>query len=127
MQWEGDLAEPVPRLGLWKPGQTPILCEPPQEESLAMKGYAGSVAATPDRILVTSPKGGVAMVFSADGAHVDTHNRSDICGAASDLKSFTVTVGLGAIWTVDDTGLTPVSQGKAQWDKHLVSLATGSD
>jgi hypothetical protein len=63
MQWEGDLAEPVPQLGLWKPGQTPILCEPPQEESLAMKGYAGSVAATPDRILVTSPKGGVAMVF----------------------------------------------------------------
>ena len=30
-----------------------------------MDGYAGSIAATPDRILITSPKGGALMLFDA--------------------------------------------------------------
>lgn len=123
MQWEGDPAEAVPQLGLWVPGNAPVLCEPPPEEAFAMQGYAGSIAATGERILVTSPKGGVAMIFAADGGHVATHRRADLCGAATHAGGFAVTDGLGAVWAVDDAGLVPLSQGKAQWDNHLVALA----
>jgi hypothetical protein len=126
MQWEGDPAESVPQLGLWTPGQAPVLCDPRPEDAYAMQGYAGSIAATPDRVLLTSPKGGVAMIFAADGAHVATHRRADLCGVASFLGAFTVTDGLGAIWSAGDAGLTPLSQGMAQWDNHLVALVSGA-
>ena len=38
MQWEGDPAEPVPQLGLWTPGQAPVLCEPPPRRRLCDAG-----------------------------------------------------------------------------------------
>jgi hypothetical protein len=123
MQWEGDPTEPVPQLGLWTPGQTPVLCHPREEEAFAMQGYAGSIAATGSHILVTSPKGGAAMVFGADGSHVATHHRADLCGVASHLDSFILTDGLGAVWTVRDAGLQPLASGTTLWDNHLVALA----
>jgi hypothetical protein len=122
MQWEGDAAEPVPQLGLWTPGSAPVLCQPPPEDAFAMQGYAGSIAATADRILITSPKGGAAMIFSADGTPVATHRRADLCGAASHSGGFVVTDGMGAVWAADDSGLTPLTNGATQWDNHLIAL-----
>jgi uncharacterized protein len=123
MQWEGDPAEAVPQLGLWAAGAPPLLCEPPPEDAFAMHGYAGSIAATANRILVTSPKGGVAMIFAADGSHVITHRRADLCGAAGHGPGFLLTDGLGVIWAADDSGLKPLGHAGAQWDNHLVALA----
>lgn len=122
MQWEGDVSEAVPQLGLWTPGKAPVLCEPRAEDSFAMQGYAGSIAATAERILITSPKGGVAMIFAADGTPVATHRRADLCGAATAAGAFTVTDGLGAVWAADDVGLTPLTGGATLWDNHLVAL-----
>lgn len=122
MQWEGDPAEPVPQLGLWTPGKSPILCPPAEAEAFTMKGYAGSIAATADRILITSPKGGAAMIFATDGTPVATHLRADLCGAATSGGSFTVTDGSGAVWSADDQGLTPLATDETQWDNHLVAL-----
>ncbi|MGL4239161.1 DUF1513 domain-containing protein [Tabrizicola sp.] len=123
MQWEGDPAEPVPQLGLWTPGSAPVLCEPEPEDAFAMRGYAGSIAATKDRILITSPKGGTAMLFDGFGSAIATHRRADLCGAATASEGFVVTDGNGAIWAADDTGLTPLATDKTQWDNHLVALA----
>ena len=69
LQWEGDPAEIVPLLGLWRPGAAPRLCEARPEEAALMKGYAGSVAFGGDgtRVGITSPKGGAVMVFDAAG------------------------------------------------------------
>ena len=122
MQWEGDPAEPVPQLGLWTPGQPPVLCPPREAEAFTMQGYAGSVTATTDRILITSPKGGALMLFDAGGSPVATHLRADLCGAATASGAFTVTDGQGAIWSVDDEGLTPLGTDETQWDNHLVAL-----
>lgn len=122
MQWEGDPAEPVPQLGLWTPGSVPVLCTPPEAQAFTMQGYAGSVAATPDRILITSPNGGALMVFDAGGAHIATHPRPDLCGAAASSESFTVTDGQGAVWSATDAGLTPLATNETRWDNHLVSL-----
>jgi uncharacterized protein len=123
MQWEGDPAEPVPQLGLWTPGQTPVLCPPPEADAFAMQGYAGSIAATATQIALTSPKGGTVMMFAADGTHIATHHRADLCGVATQAGSFTLTDGMGAIWAVDDTALTPLARTDMQWDNHLVALA----
>jgi uncharacterized protein len=122
MQWEGDPDEPVAQLGLWTPGAKPILCTPPLEEAFTLHGYAGSVAATADRVLITSPKGGAAMIFAADGTHVTTHHRADLCGAAAHGGGFLLTDGLGGLWSADDNSLTPLGSGTAAWDNHLVPL-----
>lgn len=122
MQWEGDPAEPVPQLGLWTPGSAPTLCPPPEAEAFTMQGYAGSIAATGDRILITSPRGGALMLFAADGSHRATHHRPDLCGAATATEAFTVTDGQGAIWRTTDESLTPLAANPTQWDNHLVAL-----
>ncbi len=123
MQWEGDPAEPVPQLGLWTPGNAPVLCSPGEAEVFKMQGYAGSIAATPTRVLITSPKGGALMLFDAKGAHIATHHRPDLCGAASSSAGFTVTDGSGAIWSAADKDLTLLATAPIQWDNHLVGLA----
>jgi hypothetical protein len=123
MQWEGDPAEAVPQLGLWTPGRAPVLCAPRPQDAFAMKGYAGSIAATAERVLVTSPKGGAAQLYAADGSHVATHRRADLCGAAAHGGAFVVTDGMGAVWSADDTGLLPLARGATLWDNHLVALA----
>ena len=122
MQWEGDPALPVPQLGLWTPGTAPVLCAPPDTQALTMQGYAGSIAATGDRILVTSPKGGAAMIFDAGGRHVATQLRADLCGAAAAGPAFRLTDGAGAVWSADDSALTPLATHPTQWDNHLVAL-----
>lgn len=122
MQWEGDPAEPVPQVGLWTPGSAPVLCTPPEAQAFTMQGYAGSVAATEARILITSPKGGALMLFDAGGAHIATHHRPDLCGAATGDAGFTVTDGQGAVWSASDDGLTSLATDETQWDNHLVAL-----
>jgi hypothetical protein len=123
MQWEGDPAEPVPQLGLWTPGRTPVLCVPPEAQAFTMQGYAGSIAATDSRIVITSPKGGAAMIFAGAGTHVVTHFRADLCGAAAHAGGFTLTDGNGAVWAADDAALVPLSDGETRWDNHLVGLS----
>ncbi len=87
-----------------------------------MQGYAGSIAATADRVLITSPKGGAAMIFGADGLPIATHLRGDLCGVAAHAGRFIVTDGMGAIWAADDTGLTSLGKSRTQWDNHLIPL-----
>ena len=123
MQWEGDPADPVPLLGLWRPGSAPVLCPPAEADMFAMQGYAGSIAATADRIALTSPRGGVVMLFDGAGRAVATHRRADICGVAASGRGFLASDGSGALWHVTDAGLHPASSGGPQWDNHMVALA----
>lgn len=122
MQWEGDPSEPAPFLGLWRPGALPVLCEPAPEHAYTLQGYVGSVAATANRVLITSPKGGAAMIFAADGTAIATHHRADLGGAAAQADGFMLTDGLGALWAADDAGLTLLGSGETAWDNHLVAL-----
>lgn len=124
MQWEGDAADPVPQLGLWTPGAPPVMCPPDEAQSFAMKGYAGSIAATPDgkQIALTSAPGGVVMLFDHLGRQTACHTRVDLCGVAPVADNFVVTDGSGAAWQADTTGLTLMSQNPIAWDNHLVEL-----
>lgn len=123
MQWEGDKAEAVPQLGLWSPGTAPRLCPPADQDAFAMKGYAGSIAASGGQIAITSPVAGVLMVFSDQGAPVAALQRADICGVAPAAKGFVATDGQGAVWACDGHALTPLSRETTAWDNHLIALA----
>lgn len=121
MQWEGDAAEPVPLLGLWHQGSAPQLCPPDDAMALAMKGYAGSIAATAMRIAVTSAPGGVVMLFDAKGRALSSHFRADLSGVAAMAEAFVVTDGQGATWRLDnDLGL--LEKQPVAWDNHLIAI-----
>lgn len=123
MQWEGDPAEPVPQLGLWQPGQAPRLCPPEEAEAFAMKGYAGSIAAAGGLVALTSPPGGVLMVFDAGGAPLAVHRRADLSGVAPGPAGLVATDGQGGIWAVEPAGLRLLARHDLAWDNHLVALA----
>jgi hypothetical protein len=123
MQWEGDKAEAVPQLGLWRPGSAPRLCPPAQSDAFAMQGYAGSIAASGGQIALTSPVGGVLMVFTDQGAPLATLHRADVCGVAPAATGFLATDGQGAVWSCTPAGMEPLSHQTTAWDNHLIALA----
>ncbi|WP_435257989.1 DUF1513 domain-containing protein [Thioclava sp. FR2] len=122
MQWEGDIAEPVPLLGLWVPGTKPRLCPAADHEMLTMKGYAGSIAAHANRIAVTSSKGGAVMLFDISGEPITTFRRADLAGVAPNRTGFVASDGNGALWQVTDDGLTLIRKDVPMWDNHLVAI-----
>jgi len=123
MQWEGDPADPVPQMGLWRPGGAALLCPPDEAESFAMKGYAGSIAATGGVVAMTSPPGGVLMLFDAGGKPLATHRRADLSGVAPGPEGLVATDGQGGIWAVETAGLRLLARHEVAWDNHLVALA----
>ena len=123
MQWEGDVADPVPLLGLWQPGSAVRLCGVPQDQALRMQGYAGSIAMAADgTIALTSPRGGVVMIHGADGTHLATHTRAEICGVAAVGDGLMASDGMGALWRCDTDGLALLSPGGPAWDNHLIAI-----
>ncbi|MCT2539118.1 DUF1513 domain-containing protein [Sedimentimonas flavescens] len=125
MQWQGDLAEPVPLLGLHRRGGDVTLAEPVEAEMFAMKGYAGSVAYTQDgqQVAITSPKGGRIQAFSATGVPLWSLARADVCGLGPCAEGgFVATDGQGLVARVIDGRLEPLSSARVSWDNHLVAL-----
>ena len=122
MQWEGDAADAVPLLGLWRAGDL-HLCPVPEDQAQRMQGYAGSIAVAADgRIALTSSHGGVVMIHAADGTHLATHARADISGVAAVGAGFMASDGSGALWRCDVAGLQPLTSGGPAWDNHLIAL-----
>ncbi|OCX66693.1 twin-arginine translocation pathway signal [Thioclava sp. SK-1] len=128
MQWQGDLSQSVPLLGLHRMGQGVTLCHSRPGEDYAMKGYAGSVAfaAGGAQIGITSPRGGLVQVFEDTGSPVWSVRRADVCGlgtAPAGLGGgFVATDGQGLVAHLRDGGLTPLSRADLAWDNHLVAL-----
>jgi uncharacterized protein len=121
LQWEGDPAEVVPLLALWR-GDAITLCDAPVGEATRMQGYAGSVAATADRIAITSSHGGAVQIYGIDGTFARTYARTDASGVAAQGDGFLVTDGTGALTRLTDTGIAVVKTMPLAWDNHLVAL-----
>lgn len=123
MQWQGDPDDAVPLLGIARAGGVLTSHAAAVSEIYAMKGYAGSIAATGDMIAITSPVGGVAMIHDQGGGHLASLRRADICGAAArDDESFALTDGGGAIWAANPDGLRLLARHSLAWDNHLVRI-----
>ncbi len=127
MQWQGDLAEAVPLLGLHRRGAAVQLCPPVETEALAMQGYAGSIAfcASGAEVAITSPRGGRVQAYDAEGLEIWSLARADVCGLGPDLGTgtgFVVTDGAGLIASVAKGRLAPLARADVAWDNHLVAL-----
>lgn len=123
MQWEGDMAEAVPLLGLWTPGNDPVLCPPRQEDAFRMKGYAGSIAMAADgTVALTSPRGGVVLLHDTLGTPLATHPRADACGVAAMGEAFLLSDGSGALWDCTAETLRLLKDSGPSWDNHIVAI-----
>ncbi|GGG77900.1 hypothetical protein GCM10011415_28540 [Salipiger pallidus] len=124
MQWEGEPGMAPPLLGLHRRGETPLLCEAPLADELAMDGYAGSVAfsGTGDEIAITSPRGGRLHRFDDEGQFLGAVSRADVCGLAAHDSGYLASDGLGGIQLVTADTATPLTRTEAAWDNHLIRL-----
>ncbi len=125
MQWQGDLTEHPPLLGLHRKGSSAELLGTARRETERMAGYAGSVAFSlgMDRIAVTSPRGGVAQVFDVrTRGLIDQAEIEDVCGVAASAESFFLTSGLGYIVSDALTRRQTKRKISVFWDNHLVAV-----
>lgn len=118
MQWQGDLTEDLPLLGVHNLHNRHLKLH--DEASVrAMQGYLGSIAfnSNSDQIAVTSPRSGVMQVFGLTGLS-RSFDITDVCGVAASQDGFFSTSG---------TGFTRSPEfGKTKhhlaWDNHLIAI-----
>lgn len=125
-QWQGAAGgAPTPLVATRRAGGALIWARAAARDWARMKGYVGSVAISADggRIAATSPRGGRAMIFDAEGALIATTDETDVCGAAARGQGFAFTTGAGAWIETDGDGVT-ASRGRhgLRFDNHLVKL-----
>lgn len=122
MQWQGELPDPAPLLGLHRRGAAPVLCQADLAEQLAMEGYAGSVALSGDTVGITSPRGGRVHLFGLDGTFRGAIRRPDVCGLAACDTGLMATDGLGGVLRLDGSQVVPLAVAGRHWDNHLVPV-----
>lgn len=128
MQWQGDVTQPWPLIGLHRRGGTPRLLEADLAEQVAMQGYAGSIAFSGDgqSVGITSPRGGRLHAFAADdGRFLGATRRADICGLAAAPGGFLASDGLGGLCRMGGASaeaVTPLGSFSRAWDNHLVAV-----
>ena len=126
MQWQGDLAEDVPLLGLYEPGAPPRLLAQDDPRLRNLRGYGGSVAFTPDgrAIAVSSPRGGLVQVMDTDtGEMMQEHALRDVCGLATSGDGLLATTGQGQIASLSRGQAQQLQQHDLAWDNHLIRLS----
>lgn len=124
MQWEGPPDRVVPLLGLVRRGEAPVLATAPGAEAALMQGYAGSVAWSGDggRIAITSPRGGRAQIFGADGGFLAAVPRADVCGLAPAAQGLLTSDGAGGLLLHEAAGARLLARHPLAWDNHLVTV-----
>lgn len=118
MQWQGDLADDMPLLGVHRRhSQNPRLFE--KASVRVMQGYLGSIAFNSDtnQVATTSPRSGLVQIFSVDGLN-HSFNLDDVCGVAARSNGFVVTTGAGVIRVLPNDGI----NHNLAWDNHLIAI-----
>ncbi|KIC19856.1 DUF1513 domain-containing protein [Leisingera sp. ANG-Vp] len=125
MQWQGDVGELVPMVGLHRPGTPPRLMADDDPRVLKLRGYGGSIAFSPDgtQVGVTSPRGGVLQLMDTEtGDLLQEHRMTDVCGLAPSANGFTASTGTGQVYEVAATGKRPLHRAGLAWDNHLIQI-----
>lgn len=128
MQWQGDIHNAPPLLGLHRRGEAPRLLSAPDPAHQRLRGYAGSVAFSGDgrQVGITSPRGGMVQIFDVtQGMLAKSHDVADVCGLAPGThgtSSFIYTAGTGEIGRLQDGDARALQRTRPQWDNHLVAL-----
>lgn len=127
-QWEGDASDTPELIGSAGIGRAIKLITPSKSLAGDLKGYVGSMSATPDGeiIAASSPRGGrIVYVNAADGHVCGEQILPDGCGIAGlGEHRFAATSGLGVfrIEGVSAPLLTEKKLADIAFDNHLRSL-----
>jgi uncharacterized protein len=128
MQYEGDIRDRVPLVGIHE-GDRIRLLEAPAEVQAQMRQYGGSVAV--DRggglIAVSAPRGNLITFWdAAAGAYLTSTMVADGCGVAPTEQpgAFLITSGQGQVMRFEPksgrrTMLEPAGLPDSGWDNHL--------
>ena len=125
MQWQGDLNDHPPVLGLHRQGSRPMLALASPNANRNMLGYAGSVAiSTRDgTVAVTSPRGGMIQVFDIRFRSLKfQYALADASGIAEGPGGFLASSGTGKMLIDLAKGSTQGVEHPVHWDNHLIPI-----
>lgn len=98
----------------------------PGDAHRRLAGYIGSVAVDTSGQLIcaTSPRGGLSVFWSADGAYLGHDDLADVCGVAAGGKAgqFLLTSGHGRsrlVTLAESVSASELPAMALQWDNHL--------
>ncbi|MEM1075341.1 MAG: DUF1513 domain-containing protein [Pseudomonadota bacterium] len=120
-QWQGDLTDRPPLLGLHNlaQGEPPRLVDAATSDPL--QGYVGSVAVDRGRVAITSPRGGRVQAFDARSLAMLTERAvEDVCGVATTADGFIASSGAGLVMQAEDGAV--LARHPVRWDNHLVKV-----
>lgn len=133
-QYQGDLTDQVPLVGLWQPGLDIRPIEAPDTVQYRMRQYCGSVRfdASGQVFGISCPRGGLVTFWDAKTQDFLTHIAApDGCGLAATDRAgeFIGTSGLGNGWRMDAIRrkrmeLPDDSLKSQHWDNHLRRIIT---
>ncbi|MEM7058135.1 MAG: DUF1513 domain-containing protein [Pseudomonadota bacterium] len=125
MQWQGDLYDVPPLLGVARPGAKPELLAAEEIIQRQTQGYAGSVSFSGDgsTIGITAPRGNLAVAFDVStGRPSQIVKKSDICGIAPTKLGMCATTGTGQFLRLEANQSHLIRNDDLSWDNHLVSV-----
>lgn len=130
MQFEGT-PQLLPPLIAIQQGEQPMqMLTAPDPVQRRLHNYCGSVAFSADgaQFAVSSPRGGVVTIWSADGEFLGLHEQSDACGigqSSDGRRGFLVSDGSGAMVKLDArlAASERHSYPGCRWDNHLLTLS----
>ncbi|MQT13846.1 DUF1513 domain-containing protein [Rhizobiales bacterium Sp-1] len=123
-QWQGDQANPVPLLAVYRRGEPLAFVDLPDEARIGLQQYVGSVAAdvTGRRIVIASPVGGTVLTFDAASRRLlAKEDLVDGCGAAPFEAGFLLTSGRGTLLREGGHGSERI-ETPYSWDNHIRSI-----
>ncbi|MQQ08845.1 DUF1513 domain-containing protein [Epibacterium sp. SM1979] len=125
MQWQGDLGDVVPIVGLHRRGTAPRLLAEDDPRLRNLNGYGGSIAFAPDgeTVAVSSPRGDRVQIMDVHSAEMtQEHNLADVCGLATAGAGWVATTGLGQVLSLSPEQARPITTGATAWDNHLIPV-----
>lgn len=124
-QWNGDDREPAPLVAVRDADGEMVFLDLAVDDTVALDHYIGSVAVDirSGLVAVTSPRGGIALIFDARSRKlVDRRRLADGCGvAAAPEAGFLLTSGQGEMIEHLASG-ERVHRTDIAWDNHLRRL-----
>lgn len=124
MQWEGPPIQTPPLLGLHAMGGDVVLAAAPDDLQPKLANYIGSIAfdQAGSTLGLTSPKGSVVALFTADGQYTQLLDRPDVCGIGAGRDGFMITDGYGGIAEITNGKITALTTAAQAWDNHLIAI-----
>ena len=124
MQWEGDTTLTPPLLGLHAMGGDVILTAAPKDPQSRLANYIGSIAfdRAGETLGLTSSKGSVVALFTADGQFTQILDHPDVSGIGAGADGFVITDGYGGIAALTDGKISPLTTATLAWDNHLIAI-----